>query len=69
MTIEPLRSHAAELVALTPDVIVTIGSLTVTPLQQATSTIPIVFHESRRSGGRRLRAKPGTAGRQHHWVH
>ena len=40
---EPLRSHAAELVALTPDVIVTIGSLTVAPVQQATRTIPIVF--------------------------
>jgi ABC-type uncharacterized transport system substrate-binding protein len=40
---EPLRSHAAEVVALTPDVIVTIGSLTVAPVQQATRTIPIVF--------------------------
>jgi len=31
------------LVALAPDVIVTIGSLTVAPVQQATRTIPIVF--------------------------
>ena len=42
-TAEPIRRDAAELVALTPDVIVTIGSLTVTPVQQATRTIPIVF--------------------------
>jgi putative ABC transport system substrate-binding protein len=37
------RSYAAELVQLAPDVIFTIGSLAITPLQQATSTIPIVF--------------------------
>jgi putative ABC transport system substrate-binding protein len=38
-----LRRYAAELIALTPDVIVSIGSVTVAPLQQATRTIPIVF--------------------------
>ena len=37
------RSDAAELVALTPDVIVTIGSAAVGPLQQATRIVPIVF--------------------------
>ncbi|MCP4621477.1 MAG: ABC transporter substrate-binding protein [Bradyrhizobium sp.] len=39
------RAHvyAAELVALAPDVIVTIGSAVVGPLQQATRKIPIVF--------------------------
>jgi putative tryptophan/tyrosine transport system substrate-binding protein len=37
------RSDAAELVALAPDVILTIGSVAVAPLQQATRTIPIVF--------------------------
>jgi putative ABC transport system substrate-binding protein len=37
------RTEAAELVALAPDVILTIGSLAVGPLQQATRTIPIVF--------------------------
>jgi putative ABC transport system substrate-binding protein len=37
------RRDATELVALAPDVIVTIGSSTVGPLQQATRTIPIVF--------------------------
>ena len=38
-----LRRYAAELIALTPDVIVSIGRVTVAPLQQATRTIPIVF--------------------------
>src|SRR4051812_38745217 len=38
-----VRSDAAELVALAPDVILTTGSLAVGPLQQATHTIPIVF--------------------------
>ena len=41
--LDRLRRHAAELVALTPDVIVSVGSVTVAPLQQATRTIPIVF--------------------------
>ena len=38
-----IRRHAAELVALTPDVIVAHGSTTVRPLAQATRTVPIVF--------------------------
>ena len=38
-----IRKHAAELVALAPDVILAHGSSTVGPLQQATRTIPIVF--------------------------
>jgi len=38
-----MRRYAAELVALAPDVIVSIGSVAVAPLQQATRTIPIVF--------------------------
>jgi putative ABC transport system substrate-binding protein len=37
------RKDAAELVALSPDVILTHGSSTVRPLQQATRTVPIVF--------------------------
>jgi putative tryptophan/tyrosine transport system substrate-binding protein len=41
--LDHLRRYAAELIALTPDVIVSVGSVTVAPLQQATSTIPIVF--------------------------
>jgi putative tryptophan/tyrosine transport system substrate-binding protein len=39
-----LRRHAAELVALAPDVLVAgTGSATVAPLLQATRTVPIVF--------------------------
>jgi putative ABC transport system substrate-binding protein len=38
-----IRKNAAELVALKPDVILAHGSSTVGPMQQATSTIPIVF--------------------------
>ena len=41
--LDRLRRYAAELVALAPDVIFSIGSLTVASLQQATRTIPIVF--------------------------
>ena len=41
--LDGLRRYAAELVALAPDVILSIGSTTVAPLQQATRTIPIVF--------------------------
>ena len=41
--VDSLRRHAAELVALAPDVIFSIGSLTAASLQQATRTIPIVF--------------------------
>jgi len=41
--LDSLRRYAAELVALAPDVILTIGSVAVGPLQQATRTIPIVF--------------------------
>ena len=38
-----IRRHAAELVALAPDVILATGSPTVGPLLQATRTVPIVF--------------------------
>jgi putative tryptophan/tyrosine transport system substrate-binding protein len=37
------RKHAAELVALAPDVILATGSASVAALQQATRTVPIVF--------------------------
>jgi len=40
---ERMRKYAAELVALSPDVIVVGGSLGVTSVQRATSTLPIVF--------------------------
>ena len=38
-----IRKHAAELVALGPDVILAHGGSTVGPLQQVTRTVPIVF--------------------------
>lgn len=38
-----IRRYAAELVGLAPDVILVTGSATVTPLHQATRSIPIVF--------------------------
>jgi putative tryptophan/tyrosine transport system substrate-binding protein len=38
-----IRRHAAELVALVPDVILASGSSTVGPLLEATRTVPIVF--------------------------
>ena len=38
-----IRRHAAELVALAPDVILASGASTVGPLLQATRTVPIVF--------------------------
>ena len=41
--LDHLPRYAAELIALTPDIIVSVGSVTVAPLQQATRTIPIVF--------------------------
>ena len=41
--VDSLRRYAAELVALAPEVIFSIGSLPAASLQQATRTIPIVF--------------------------
>src|SRR5262249_23895038 len=38
-----ILKHAAELVALAPDVILAHGALTVLPLLQTTRTVPIVF--------------------------
>ena len=38
-----VRKNAAELIALAPDVVVTLGGTSVQALLQATSTIPIVF--------------------------
>jgi putative ABC transport system substrate-binding protein len=38
-----VRRHAAELVALRPEVVLAYGALTVAPLLQSTRTVPIVF--------------------------
>ena len=40
---EQIRKHIAELLALSPDVVVTSGTTTMTPLLQATDSVPIVF--------------------------
>jgi putative ABC transport system substrate-binding protein len=40
---EDIRKYAAELIALSPDVIVVSGTASVGPLLQATGTVPIVF--------------------------
>jgi putative tryptophan/tyrosine transport system substrate-binding protein len=40
---DAVRRHAAELVALAPDVILSPGASTVGPLLQVTRTVPIVF--------------------------
>jgi putative ABC transport system substrate-binding protein len=40
---DSIRRHAAELVALAPDVILAYGAATVGPLLQVTRTVPIVF--------------------------
>jgi putative ABC transport system substrate-binding protein len=37
---EQLRRHAAELIALAPDVLLATGTPVMTPLQQATRTVP-----------------------------
>jgi len=41
--VERYRTFAAELVALTPDILVTVGAPAVEALQRATRTVPIVF--------------------------
>jgi putative ABC transport system substrate-binding protein len=43
---ERIRTHAAELVTLTPDVILAAGGVVMGPLLQATRTVPIVFTQT-----------------------
>jgi len=43
---ERIRKYAAELVALTPDVILAAGGTVMAPLQQATRAVPIVFTQT-----------------------
>src|SRR5437870_3544900 len=38
-----IRKHASDLIALAPDVIVATGTASMSPLLQATRTVPIVF--------------------------
>src|SRR5499433_2056967 len=48
---ERIRRYVAELVALAPDVILTVSSATTEPLLQATRTVPIVFVQVAESVG------------------
>jgi ABC-type uncharacterized transport system substrate-binding protein len=43
---ESIRKNATELVALSPDVILAAGGAAMTPLHQATRTVPIVFTQT-----------------------
>ena len=61
--LDRFRRYAAELVALSPDVIVATAGSIVGALQQASRTVPIVFVTDDRPGRRRLRREPGTTGR------
>ena len=77
---ERTRRYAAELVALSPDLILAVGAATVASLQQITRTVPIVFVvlpdpvgagivESSSHPGAMRRALPptNTASRQNGW--
>jgi putative ABC transport system substrate-binding protein len=55
------RRHAAELLALAPEVIVAAGGAVVGPLLQATSTVPIVFAQTPDPVGRMSSAPPANA--------
>ena len=60
---EHIRSYAAELVALAPDVLVATGTRAVGSLLQATRAIPNRFRAGRRTGRRRFRGNSPPAGR------
>ena len=64
---DEIRRHAAELVAFAPDVILAAtGTTTVTPLLQATRTVPIVFALVIDPAGAGFVASLARAGRQPH---
>ena len=64
-----IRRHAAELVALAPDVILAHNALSVAPLLQLTPTIPIVFAAAGDPVGAGLIEQLAAAGRQCNRVH
>ena len=63
---ERTRKDAVELVALTPDVILTPAAAERGAGAAGDRTVPIVFVNRPRSGRRRLRREPGAARRQRH---
>ena len=60
------RKYAQELVALAPDVLLVSGASSLTPLLQATRTLPIVFTSVADPVGAGLRREHVAAGRQRH---
>jgi len=69
-TADDIRRHAAELVALAPDVtLAATGTPTVAPLLQATRTVPIVFVAVIDLVGAGFVASLARPGGQRDWVH
>jgi hypothetical protein len=68
-TIEGIRAHTAEMVKLTPDVIVGNGTPLVDALHKATRSIPIVFAQSNDPVGLGHVASMAKTGRKHHRFH
>ena len=66
---ERFRRYAAELVALSPDVILATGSAAAAPLLQATRTVPIVFVIVLDPVGAGFVNNLGAAGRQRHRIY
>ena len=66
--LDRLPAHAAELVRLKVDVIVTTGATETTCAKEATATVPIVMIQWRRSCWKRFRRQPGAARRKHHGI-
>ena len=64
-----IRRHAAELVALAPDVILANGTADRGAVAAGDPHRADRVRSRRRSGRRRLRRKPGAAGRQRHRLH
>ena len=64
-----IRRHAAELVALAPDVILATGTSSVATVAAGDPHRADRVRQRHRSGRRRLRRQPGAAGRQRHRLH
>src|SRR6202048_1726093 len=64
--VDRVRRHAAELVALAPEVVLAGGATALRSLQQATATVPIVIRGGHRSGRRWPSRELGKARRQLH---
>ena len=67
--LDRLQLYAAELLALTPDVVLTANTLTLATLQKATRSIPIVFVQVTDPGRWSLRRELVAPWRQHNRLH